>query len=74
MSDEHCEIGYSGFVINPEGTIHICRNMEPIGNIKTDLPEDAWNSKKAEEVRIKIYNCKRSCKILNCNSLDQGER
>jgi radical SAM protein with 4Fe4S-binding SPASM domain len=66
-------IGYSGFLIDPEGDIHICRNMEPIGNIKHDLPEEAWNSEKAKEVRKKIWNCTRSCKILACNTLDQGE-
>ena len=71
---EHCRIGYSGFVINPDGSIHICRNMEAIGNIKEDLPEDAWNSEKAEIVREKIWNCTKSCKILACNTLEQGKK
>jgi len=70
---DECQIGLSGLLIDTEGEIRICRNMEAIGNIKTDLPEEAWNSKKAKEIREKIKKCEKSCKILTCHNLDQGE-
>ena len=73
MSDEICEIGLSGFIIDPDGNILICRNMEAIGNIKDDLPEAAWNSKKADEIRKRIALCAKSCRILSCNTFDHGK-
>jgi len=67
---EICRIAYSCLVINEQGDMRICRDMEPIGNIKETTPQKAWSSKKAEEVRKKIFKCNKPCKILNCNYID----
>ncbi len=68
--DESCKVAFSCLVINESGDMRICRDMEPIGNIKNTTPEEAWNSKAATEVRKKIFVCQKPCKILNCNYID----
>lgn len=68
--EQVCKVAFSCLVINDEGEMRICRQMEPIGNIKDTLPSEAWNSEKAERVRCAIKKCTRDCRILNCNYLD----
>ena len=41
--------------------------MKPIGNVLESNIEELWHSKKADETRKKIKNCKIGCSILNCN-------
>lgn len=62
-----CDIGKRNFLINPSGEILLCWNLNPIGNILHDLPEQVWNSEIARERRSQIFSCKRLCRILNCN-------
>lgn len=62
-----CDIGNRNFLINPSGEILLCWNLDPIGNILEDHPEQIWNSEIAEERRDQILSCKRLCRILNCN-------
>lgn len=62
-----CQIGYRNFIIDPYGNVRICFNFESIGSLKEDLPQNIWNSQKADEIRDKIINCNKSCKLLNCN-------
>ena len=70
MEEQTCKVSEAGLIIDNNGDIKICRNMEPIGNIKEDNIKEAWNSKKAFKVRDKISKCNRSCKILTCNNSD----
>lgn len=67
IRDIQCMVGGNNFAIDPYGNCRICFCMEPIGNLKESLPQDLWYSEKAEEIREKILNCKRNCRLLNCN-------
>jgi radical SAM protein with 4Fe4S-binding SPASM domain len=70
MEEQTCKVSEAGLIIDNNGDIKICRNMDSIGNIKVDNIKEAWNSKKAQDVRDKIFKCSRSCKILTCNNSD----
>lgn len=62
-----CNVGENNFAIDPYGNRRICFCMEPIGNLKDNLPQDLWYSSKADEIREKISKCKMNCRLLNCN-------
>ena len=63
-----CITGRKMFSITEDGNILLCPFFEPIGNIlKNDL-DYLWRSKQAEEMRTRINNCERNCKILGCFS------
>ena len=62
-----CKIGPKNFVIDPFGNVRICPMMEPIGNIRDDLPQAFWNSDKALEQRENIRGCKEPCRLFTCN-------
>lgn len=66
-SDASCKTGDYNFLIDPYGNVRICFSLEPIGNLRTMLPENIWNSEEAENMRKIIANCNKSCKLLNCN-------
>ncbi len=67
IQDIQCMVGENNFAIDPYGNCRICFCMEPIGNLKEALPQDLWYSDKANEIREKIHNCKKNCRLLNCN-------
>ncbi|KAF0146411.1 MAG: family 2 glycosyl transferase [Nitrospirae bacterium] len=69
-----CKIGSKNFPIDPFGNVRICSLMEPIGNLRDDLPEKIWNSDKARNQRQMIRKCRKSCRILTCTfkNLDLG--
>ncbi len=62
-----CKIGHYNFLIDPYGDVRLCFNFEPVGSLKTSLPQNIWNSEEAEMCRHKIACCDKSCKLLNCN-------
>ena len=62
-----CSVGENNFAIDPYGNCRICFCMEPLGNLKDSLPQDLWNSEKAEQIREKILHCTMNCRLLNCN-------
>lgn len=62
-----CLVGENNFAIDPYGNCRICFCMEPIGNLKENLPESLWFSEKADEIRGKISKCTKNCRLLNCN-------
>lgn len=62
-----CMVGENNFAIDPYGNCRICFCMEPIGNLKENLPQDLWYSEKAEAVRESIKKCTKNCRLLNCN-------
>ena len=66
-----CRIGYSSLIINECGEIRICREMKPIGNIREMRPSEAWQSKRAEQIRKQIAECDKDCKVLNCNYIER---
>jgi len=62
-----CNLGDYEFHIDPYGKTFFCCLMEPIGNIKTDNLPEIWHSRKAQDIRGNIYNCKKNCHIMvNC--------
>ncbi len=62
-----CLSGDVNFIIDEYGGIRLCWNMQPLGNILTQDPEETWYSKIAFVIRENIYGCRRTCRILNCN-------
>jgi len=62
-----CRVGFNNFIIDMNGGIKLCFSMKKIGNILEEYPEEIWKSKKAENQRRAIENCKKSCRVLLCN-------
>ena len=62
-----CNTGDVNFIINPNGDVHLCWNMPPIGNILSLNPEKIWQSVLTQKRRKQISKCTRTCRILNCN-------
>ena len=62
-----CDIGNRNFILNPKGEVLLCWNLNSIGDILKERPEDIWNSLLAEKRRKEIENCNKPCRILNCN-------
>ncbi|MDD4940218.1 MAG: radical SAM protein [Candidatus Omnitrophica bacterium] len=62
-----CGLGTSIIHINPRGDVHLCCEMEPIGNIKEADISEIWLSEKGEKVRENIRLCNRNCaEMVNC--------
>jgi hypothetical protein len=68
--DAECNTGNTNFIMNPNGDVHLCWNMAPVGNILDEDPADIWNSENAKKRRKQISLCSRTCRILNCNFND----
>lgn len=62
-----CDIGDRNFIMNPSGKVLLCWNMDPVGDILTQEPEEILNSPAAQECRRRIRACRLPCRILNCN-------
>lgn len=61
-----CHIDEYALNVNPKGEIFLCFSKEKIGNINDNLSR-LWNSRKSEDVRREIKNCKQNCHFLiNC--------
>jgi MoaA/NifB/PqqE/SkfB family radical SAM enzyme len=63
----HCMVGITNIGISPEGDVHLCFKMPPIGNVKEMPLEKIWNSEKAREVRMAIKECQLPCGPQNFN-------
>ena len=62
-----CNLGDNILHVNPRGDIHLCCEMESIGNIKEGSIDKIWASDKAVNIREKIRLCKRNCaEMVNC--------
>ncbi len=62
-----CVAGINSFHVDPYGNVRSCLMMEPIGNIKNMTPVDIWNSSAAAMVKKRIKQCRRPCRMMNCN-------
>jgi len=67
FSKNKCFVGVKNYNIDETGNITSCFNMKPIGNVSKANIKKLWYSKKTDEIRKKIKNCKMGCSILNCN-------
>jgi MoaA/NifB/PqqE/SkfB family radical SAM enzyme len=47
----HCNCIFSSLFVMPDGSAYLCRNMAPIGNIRTTSLPQIWNSSKANRIR-----------------------
>ena len=65
--DAECNTGNANFIINPNGDVHLCWNMKPVGNVMNDNPDGIWNSALAKKRREEVRKCVKTCRILNCN-------
>ena len=62
-----CEMGCSGFFLDPYGDILPCNGMDikqPMGNLTESSWDEIWNSRRAEEVRQMVKNCKKNCWMI----------
>jgi MoaA/NifB/PqqE/SkfB family radical SAM enzyme len=63
-----CSLGDDFIHVNPYGDIHLCCEMESVGNIKKEIDiVKIWTSKQAQKIRESIRLCKRNCaEMVNC--------
>ena len=62
-----CDVGSTNYAIDPYGNVRLCFNMEPVGNVKENKPEEIWTSANAQNCRYLTKSCKMYCRMLNCN-------
>ena len=62
-----CDVGSTNFAIDPYGDVRLCFNMDAVGNIKNEKPEDIWVNAKSVKCRALTKSCKMYCRMLNCN-------
>ena len=65
-----CRVGDNNFSIDAYGDVRICFCMDAVGSLRENTPEEIWLSEKANQIREKINNCTRKCRLLNCNFKD----
>jgi len=67
VRETYCSLGDDILHINYRGDIHLCCEMDPIGNIKKENINKVWISEKAGNIREKIRLCRRNCaEMVNC--------
>lgn len=62
-----CDVGSTNYAIDPYGNVRLCFNMEPVGNVKENKPNEIWESANAQYCRNLTKSCKMYCRMLNCN-------
>lgn len=62
-----CDVGSTNFAIDPYGEVRLCFNMESVGSIKDNLPQEIWVNSKSAACRKSTKKCKMYCRLLNCN-------
>jgi len=67
IKNKSCNIRERALTINQSGEVSFCYILGPVGNIKEHSMKKILFSKAAEEMRIKMDNCKENCNLLvNC--------
>jgi MoaA/NifB/PqqE/SkfB family radical SAM enzyme len=62
-----CHLGDNVVRIDCFGNVILCNEMDSIGNIKETNIRQIWYSQRAEEIRMRIYNCNKNCHhLVNC--------
>ena len=62
-----CEMGQNGFFVDPWGDVLACNGRDekqPMGNLREKTWDEIWNSKRAEEVKQRVTNCKKNCWMI----------
>jgi MoaA/NifB/PqqE/SkfB family radical SAM enzyme len=63
----HCYSGQRLFVIYPNGQTGLCFKHQNLGNILVENPKKILKRDQAKRIRKQIKNCRKYCRILNCN-------
>ncbi len=67
LEEIKCDVGSTNYAIDPYGNVRLCFNMEPVGNVKENKPQEIWESVNAHNCRYLTKSCKMYCRMLNCN-------
>ena len=67
LKEIKCDVGSTNYAIDPYGDVRLCFNMQPVGNVKENLPSEIWESANASKCRAMTKTCKMYCRMLNCN-------
>lgn len=62
-----CEMGRNGFFLDLWGDVLACNGMDQkqsMGNLNEQTWDEIWNSKRAQEVRAMVKNCKKNCWMI----------
>lgn len=62
-----CEMGRDAFFLDPWGDVLACNGMDekqPMGNLKEQTWDEIWKSKRAQEVRNTVRDCKKNCWMI----------
>lgn len=70
LKNIQCDVGSTNFAIDPYGDVRLCFNMEPVGSLKNNLPQEIWVNSKSVACRKSTKKCKMYCRLLNCNFKD----
>ena len=62
-----CDMSFDTFFIDPYGDVMPCngtRDKEVMGNLNNQTWDELWNSKQADDVRVKVRHCDRNCWMI----------
>jgi len=66
-----CEVGTDVFFLDPYSNIMPCNGSDKpmiMGNLREQTFDEIWNSRKAEEVRKQVKNCRKQCWMIGSAS------
>ena len=67
QSGHQCRAGTTDIAVDAMANMRLCFNLEPIGSLLKEDPEEIFHSKTAWVRRQEISECQRSCNLLNCH-------
>lgn len=62
-----CNMAFDTFFIDPYGDVMPCngtKDKEVMGNLNTQSWNELWNSRQADDVRVKVRSCNRNCWMI----------
>jgi len=62
-----CSTGENNIIIDTDGSVLLCWNMAPVGNVRDGDVRKIWESNLSMIRRRQIKYCRKTCRILNCN-------
>ncbi len=63
---EPCGAGKAEIDIDPTGKMGLCFNLDFVGDLTKQQPDEVFESDEAYKRREEIYHCSRNCYLLNC--------
>ncbi|MCG3173262.1 MAG: Coenzyme PQQ synthesis protein E [Myxococcota bacterium] len=68
-----CTAGTNDAAVDPFGKFYLCFNLDSIGDLMVQTPEEAHTSHLANQRRAEISGCGRNCYLLNCVFAEDSE-